>query len=1110
MLTTWLYRGSNRTLQNIIKALCANTVGKYELAGSLNFQDDLSCSRKRSRDLESRTELPSKRSQSRSLFANYLKRVYDTAYLPADEKYNLSSVKYFINLVCMEKSVFLDRVDKEFTHHAIYGDVDKIISSQSSSIFDITNVAQEVDGRIPRLVLIEGAPGVGKTTFSLELCRQWSSGTLLTQYTVVILIKLRDRNIQVTTFVDLLKCISEDCPLPSQSTLYEEVNKEDGKRVLFILEGLDELPTSFREDKNSVFMKLIRGRLLPSCTVIVTTRPWASGSIPTEGRSRIDQYIEIVGFTKENIFSFIDSVIEEGMRRSVYDYVNSNPHILSAMYNPLCAHIVLCVYMEYSQERGHSIPHTMTELYLSYTNIILNGHIPSTDCSRRELEFNNLPQSLQKDFDCICQLAYEGIMKQDQELVFHVETSKTFQTLGLMRCVQPLYRSVTKFYQPSYHFIHFTLQEFMAAVYVSKRSTKDIIIMFETIHHARYATVLRFLAGLTKLQGSMLQCILPSPTTTARYRNVPLNSIHTILTHTKLFCNVFFTPRQLSWLYESQKRELFLPYKDQIVAFTTRSAKTPQEYFELGYCIAACSAIINLEVAKSDTTLFDGTFHRMLIAGLRSVTGLCNLHYLSFQYVYHHYLYNERETLQLLITELCRNRVSIKNVPETSPSNSKCDAIHFPSIPTLKEIELVNSSIWRISELKSLHKLTVTSNQLRERDEIQPNICEFINSHKILEKLVIKFPETVAGMDCNTSSYSFNTDQLPFASISSFFHQHQKVYISQYLYPCVHAVKLQNSHIDRNHFATLISNCTSLKELCIYDVDIGRTDLKNSLFLAISDAMPVICFNLKNVTFNYAASACKNEDLPSINFIANVIENKICSLITIELGLESSLKEKDVIVLMEAMCKNISIKKLCIYIDDATNGPKELIEVNDLELTTELTTEQMTQSDIKFQSVTDVLQFCSIRACHLGYESSLAVGKMLRENNSLAFFEMVYLTLDNEPHYIYPILEALTYNTTLTTLLLHKVPHNIPSSRTLTSAPDSKQNDTIVYNLMTENRVLEVLEVSLYPHHYPSLLKGLQANKVIEELYLPREHALDIIECSWYFENKYRIQFTDY
>ena len=1115
MLAQWLSK-RNCAVSDITKALRSVTVGKVKLADRLEhtLASHVLESRKRGRSPESvQTELSPipKRvcGPNRSKFANYLEDIYNTIQLPSDKKYDLSSVRHYINLVCMKKN---DR-DRNLAHRAVHGDIAESISKESS--IDLTDIAPKVG----TLVLVEGAPGIGKTTLSHELCRQWSSGSLLTRYRLVLLIKLRDKNMQqASNFDDLLKYISENCLASSFESIHSEVTQDNGAGVLFILEGLDELQASAREDENSVFMKLIKGHLLPACTVMVTTRPWALANIPTEGKSRIDQHIEIVGFTKENIFSFIDSVIEEGMRPSVRVYVNSNPHILSAMYNPLCAQIVLCVYREYSQDRGHSIPHTMTELYTSYTRIVLKGHSSLlADCANIDLDIANHPASMKTHYDCICKMAYEGTMKQDQKLVFHVENPREFETLGLMRCVQPLYQSATN-RQSSFHFVHFTLQEFMAAMYISNHYTSsDLVKLFETTNYDRYGMVLRFLAGLTKFQDAKLKHIFPSPTFSSQNKRVRLHpdfirvmNVHSV----ELFCNIFFTPRQISWLYESQNKQLFLPYRNQIIAFTTKCARTDQEHFELGYCIAACGAIVNLEV----DCCVELKRLQMVICGLKSVAksdSISKIQYLSIRAVSDEFqqikltrvyedqpfdadavsmtTYQYRETLQSLIYELSPKT---DTESETGPVYMYSNAVYFPPLfsTVLKEIDLPNSVAWEISDFKSLQVLTIAFSRSGPR-ELQQCFCKLIKGNKTLRKVIVKYPNS------NVDAYNalklywyvdirlysvleFSSEQFSSKSLSSFT---QKVLLQDFPLHSVESIKLFDRDLRVGRLMTnegmvplQLPRYTSLRKLCVYGVN-------------------TIMFQLSESGRDRAHCSLSSSDhrsflsLNSITHITRIIETPI--LHTLKLGLNSWFKEIDVVFLMNALCKNTSIKSLIIYVDIVyIPGYK----YNNIEHSCTCTESEC---------------MISIPACHLDSGSSAAIQNMLKTNRTLESFEMVFVTINDEPHYLYPILEVLIQNTTLKALLLREWHHDsIPPRRSSTPTTGDAAfnvNESAVYNLLTENQTLEILEISLYARHYPSLLRGLLANKVLKELYFPREHAPYIIDCPEYFENAHRVQFTD-
>ena len=70
---------------------------------------------------------------------------------------------------------------------------------------EFNQIAKKLDdGSWPKLILVEGAPGVGKSTFAWKLCRKWSKGKILSQYKLVVLLRLRDKRVrEAKTLYDL-------------------------------------------------------------------------------------------------------------------------------------------------------------------------------------------------------------------------------------------------------------------------------------------------------------------------------------------------------------------------------------------------------------------------------------------------------------------------------------------------------------------------------------------------------------------------------------------------------------------------------------------------------------------------------------------------------------------------------------------------------------------------------------------------------------------------------------------------------------------------------------------------------------------------------------------
>ena len=413
--------------------------------------------------------MPAKRIQqslsSIETYQTYLKGVYSVKQLPVDEKYPIDCVKHFVNLECADVRQHSTKQDADkFRSCIIRGDIEHI---QRISI-TMEQVAAKQDSHYPKLVLVKGAPGVGKTTFSWELCRRWNAGKLLNDYSLVVLLRLRDENVQEASKVtDLFQY--RDTQLSTR--IVEDLEPVQGKGVLFILEGLDELPPSLR--KNSIFMDLITGRVLPASTVMVTTRPWAVKDLPDTCKNRLDQHIEILGFTTRQINEFVDHMIKDGVPEGLRTYISANPHISSAMYNPLHARIVVEVYRECSEENGSIFPNTTTELYTAYSSIIIHRYLTDHPAAQQwNGDLSALPPSIALHFNNLCRVAYEGSTKEKQQLVFSkADIPDGNATLGFMNSVQPLHRAVTRATLPSYNFLHFTLQEYLAGLHLEEPHT---------------------------------------------------------------------------------------------------------------------------------------------------------------------------------------------------------------------------------------------------------------------------------------------------------------------------------------------------------------------------------------------------------------------------------------------------------------------------------------------------------------------------------------------------------------------------------------------------------------------------------------------------------------
>ena len=542
-------------------------------------------------------------------YIHYIKATYKQCEI---EK-SLNAIKWpptpsrvFINLACIDWETVVTKEEADECTRAMVedGNVDVIMKKKRNISFD--DIVRDLPATaFKKVVLVEGAPGVGKSTFAWEFCRRWERGEIAQQYQLVLLLRLRDdRMSRAESLGDLIYHPSSSI----HQCVVEELESTLGVNVLIILEGFDELP-DFQRQEPSIFLQLILGQLLPFATILVTSRPWSTSALLRKIVHRIFQHIEVLGFTEENIRRYVSSVftdekttnaieqsvgsqdeVSEEAKKNIDDvmtYLATYPQIKACMYIPLNAAIVVSIHKE-SKKGKCILPKTLTELYYALTQVLLLRYLYGhPEYSQREWNV----QSFQKDLPAevytqllsISKLAYDGIcIKRGKrvQLIFS-DLPAGFETLGFMQSVAQVY--VQHGQKTSHNFLHLTVQEFLAARHISTMSPAEQLKHFQRHKDGRLRVVLRFLAGITELKNvthEQLRGLLGKP-------DVRQGDGQQTLHCKPMRPDVCVEAHHTNWLFEAQNTDLLQSLlHNHTTSFTFTKAMLPLEYYSVGYCIA--------------------------------------------------------------------------------------------------------------------------------------------------------------------------------------------------------------------------------------------------------------------------------------------------------------------------------------------------------------------------------------------------------------------------------------------------------------------------------------------------------------------------------------------
>ena len=358
------------------------------------------------------------------------------------------------------------------------GDIHKIPELTSSIKLDnihqiFTPISSHDQTQCPMSILIEGHPGIGKTTLAKEMCLQWANNQLLTSDKLLLSLMLRDPNVQKITSTEQLVKYTQSTDQVQCVLSYLQDN--NGVGVTLIIDGFDELSSELCQ--TSFFRKVIEGDVLYNARIVVTSRPSASACL----HQYVHRRIEVLGFEKSSKEQYMNNALTDKPDdlRKLKVHFQKYPNIDALCYIPLNMAIIvyLCLL--------GSLPPTATIMYESFILHTVCRHLKrvgNTPNDTSVTQIEKLPQPVCEVLQQLQKVAFDGLVKD--KIVFTIEelplSCKDDPTCyGLLQSTECYSTEEIGTPTQSFNFLHLGIQEYFAAKYVTRLPENEVYTLLK-------------------------------------------------------------------------------------------------------------------------------------------------------------------------------------------------------------------------------------------------------------------------------------------------------------------------------------------------------------------------------------------------------------------------------------------------------------------------------------------------------------------------------------------------------------------------------------------------------------------------------------------------------
>ena len=270
----------------------------------------------------------------------------------------------------------------------------------------------------PQTILIEGAPGIGKTILLKHIAYSWAEQGILQKYELVLLVYLRDPTVQkMSSLKELFQYFCKHHMEGDEVAMcIKHISSNQGKTLTLLIDGYDEMPEELRD--NSLIADILNRQVLPDCGLVVSSRPHASVLLRKQATLRVD----ILGFTEQQRKHYIEhSLNDQSQIKQLTTYLEQHVIISSLCYVPFNIVLLLFLY-----KQGVPLPKNATQLYNIFICLTIRRNLTKYGITVKQpiTDINNHPKPYGKFIQQLSKLSLQAL--NNNQLIFTLDQIKQF------------------------------------------------------------------------------------------------------------------------------------------------------------------------------------------------------------------------------------------------------------------------------------------------------------------------------------------------------------------------------------------------------------------------------------------------------------------------------------------------------------------------------------------------------------------------------------------------------------------------------------------------------------------------------------------------------------